>query len=100
LIGLRSAMVMRYWTSAAHLTAYARAADRFHLPAWQAFNAAIGASGDVGIWHETYVVPAGHAESIYANMPPHGLGRFLPLVPAKGRHATAARRLRGVGVSV
>ncbi len=42
-----------------------------------------GASGDVGIYHETYKVAAGQHESIYSNMPPMGLaetGRFVPVV--------------------
>ena len=46
---------------------------------------AIGTSGDVGIWHETYLVGEGRHESVYVNMPPFGLGRAGQLVPAKGR---------------
>src|SRR3954453_14889190 len=33
----RVVLVVQYWRSFAHLDAYARAADRQHLPAWQAF---------------------------------------------------------------
>ena len=94
--GLRNLWVVQYWKSAEHLQAYAQAADRTHLPAWQAFNAKIGTGGDVGIWHETYVAPAGHAEAIYVNMPKHGLGKAGSLFPAKGRRATAAKRLTGL----
>jgi hypothetical protein len=47
----------------------------------------------VGIWHESYVVPAGQAESIYVNMPRFGLGLAASLFPAKGDRASAARRL-------
>ena len=57
-----------------------------------AFNKRIGSNGDVGIWHETYLVPAGRYESVYNNMPPIGLGEATSLVPAAGRNATAARR--------
>src|SRR5690349_1760725 len=53
--GLRNFMVLQYWRSAEHLRAYAHAANQAHLPAWQAFNRAVGTGGDVGIWHETYV---------------------------------------------
>jgi hypothetical protein len=90
---LRSPMVVQYWKSAAHLQAYAHAAGQAHLPAWQEFNRRIGTGGDVGIWHETYVVPSGHAESVYVNMPKYGLGRAGHVFPAKGHRASAAKRL-------
>ena len=55
-------------------------------------TSASGSSGDVGIWHETYLVPAGGFDSVYNNMPPVGLGAVTELVPAAGRRATAAGR--------
>jgi hypothetical protein len=67
-----------------------------HLPAWKAFNQAIASNGDVGIWHETYLVRAGEHESAYNNMPPFGLGIAGRLVPAQGRKASAKGRL-GLG---
>jgi hypothetical protein len=91
--GLRNFMVLQHWKSAAHLQAYAHAANEAHLPAWQAFNKSVGSNGDVGIWHETYVVPQGHAESIYVNMPRYGLGLAGGVFSAKGERATAAKRL-------
>jgi hypothetical protein len=94
--GVRNQWVVQYWSSAEHLRAYARAAGQAHLPAWQAFNVKVGTDGDVGIWHETYVVPPGHAESVYVNMPRHGLGLAGTLFPAKGERATASKRLSGV----
>jgi hypothetical protein len=89
--GLRNLSSLQYWKSADHLRAYAQGGT--HLPAWQAFNRSIGTGGDVGIWHETYVVPPGHLESIYVNMPRYGLGLAGTLFPAKGDRATAAKRL-------
>jgi fumigallin biosynthesis monooxygenase-like protein len=91
--GLRNLSVLQYWKSAEHLQAYARASKKAHLPAWQAFNRRVGTGGDVGIWHETYVVPQGHSESVYVNMPPYGLGLAGAMFPAKGQRATAAKRL-------
>lgn len=67
-------MLVQYWRSAEQLIAYAHQRDSAHRPAWRDFNrAARAGSRAVGIWHETYVVPAGNAESIYVNMPPMGL---------------------------
>lgn len=96
--GLRNQMVLQYWKSAEHLWAYAHAASKAHLPAWQAFNRKIGTGGDVGIWHETYVVPKGHAESVYVNMPRFGLDLADALFPAKGQRANASKRLSGTKV--
>ncbi|ADV68851.1 DUF4188 domain-containing protein [Deinococcus maricopensis] len=85
---------VQYWRSIEHLHAYARAQDRAHLPAWRAYQRhARAAGGAVGIWHETYLVPAGAHESIYVNMPPTGLGRAGTLRPATGHRQTAQGRL-------
>ena len=53
----------------------------------------MGTDGSVGIWHETYFAKAGAFESVYANMPPFGLGKVGPLVEAKGPYRSAAQRL-------
>ncbi len=65
----RSLFTIQYWRSFDHLHAYAHAPAREHRPAWTAFNRAIGSGGDVGIWHETYLVAAGQYETVYNNMP-------------------------------
>jgi hypothetical protein len=90
--GPRRPMVVQYWRSFEHLETYARGRDSGHWPAWVAFNKRVGSSGDVGIWHETYLVPAGSYECVYNNMPPTGLGTATSLAPAAGRKATAAGR--------
>ncbi len=90
--GPRRPMVVQYWRSFEHLEAYARSRDARHWPAWVAFNKRIGSGGDVGIWHESYLVPAGSYDSVYNNMPAIGLGAASRLVPAAGRRASAAGR--------
>ena len=85
-------MLVQYWRSFEHLETYARNRDATHWPAWVAFNKRIGSDGDVGIWHETYLIPGGSYECVYNNMPPIGLGEATTLVPAAGRKATAASR--------
>jgi hypothetical protein len=64
---------VQHWRSRADCERFARAAAQPHLPVWRWFSRAVGASGDVGIWHETYPVREGESESFYANMPPMGL---------------------------
>jgi len=93
--GFNSAMVIQYWRSFEHLEAYAKQRDLAHLPAWQAFNKAVGSNGDVGIWHETYVIAPGRYETIYNNMPPFGLGLAGRLVDAVGARQAARQRVKG-----
>ena len=90
----RTIITLQYWTSFDALEAYAKDRDAKHLPAWAAFNTAVGASGTVGIFHETYSVEAGGHETIYANMPSFGLGRVAGLVPATGSREQARSRMR------
>ncbi|MEO8114653.1 MAG: DUF4188 domain-containing protein [Phenylobacterium sp.] len=91
-------MVMQYWRSFEALEAYAKARDHAHLPAWQAFNKAVGSGGDVGIWHETYVIEPGRYETVYNNMPPFGLGAAGRLVDAVGARQEARQRIKGAAV--
>ena len=91
----RTTMMVSYWTSTEHLLAYAKMRSAEHLPAWRAFNKHIGTNGDVGIWHETYRVPAGNFESVYLNMPAFGLAKATSLEEARGHRAGAAGRLAG-----
>jgi hypothetical protein len=67
--------------------------NRAHLPAWDAFNDRVGSNGDVGIWHETFLVRPDQYEAVYNNMPPVGLGEFSELVPATEGRQTAAGRI-------
>lgn len=83
---------VQYWRSFEHLERFARSAEWSHLAAWRSFNRVVRDSGDLGIWHETYRVPAGASETVYGNMPVMGLaaaGRHVPM----DRGSTAARRL-------
>jgi hypothetical protein len=91
--GFPNVLVVQYWRSFEHLHKYATSRTGFHLPAWQSFNLAIGSNGDVGIWHETYLVKAGCYETLYNNMPPYGLGLAGSLEPATGSLKTARTRL-------
>jgi hypothetical protein len=90
----RGPVLIQYWRSYEHLEQYARHGAK-HLKAWKDFNRKAAASNHVGIYHETYIVDEGKHESVYVNMPKHGLGRASGLAPATGRRETARRRLGG-----
>ncbi len=91
----RAFVVVQYWRSAEELGAYARDSRFQHAPAWGAFNKKAAATGDVGIFHETYVVSRDAIESLYGNMPPFGLAKAHGCVPRGERRGRtdAHRRL-------
>lgn len=92
----RGVTMIQYWESAEKLQAFANDPERTHRPAWTNFFKYAYKTNTVGIWHETYVVPAGHTETIYGNMPLIGLGKIAGVVPVNSRGNTAAERLRRV----
>lgn len=88
----RSPLMVQYWKSFEHLENYAQNKNQAHLPAWKAFNLKVGASGDVGVWHESFAVTPGNYECIYFNMPKFGMGKVGPFVEATGALAGAKGR--------
>ena len=83
----RTTLMVQYWKSFEHLEAYAKNCEAIHLPAWAAFNKKISNNGDVGIWHETYIIKKGHSECVYNNMPAFGLAKV-------GRHIEVTKANR------
>jgi hypothetical protein len=81
----RNTLSLQYWRSFEHLERYSRRPDAEHLPAWADFNRRIRDNGDIGIWHETYMVSAGRYEAIYGNMHRFGLA-------AAGDHARLGKQ--------
>lgn len=78
----RTVLTVQYWRSAEDLDRYARSRDHAHLPAWREFNRRARDAGDVGVFHETYVLD--RYESVYVNMPADfGLGGATGLTPAE-----------------
>jgi hypothetical protein len=87
-------VIVQYWRSFDALESFARNRDMSHWPAWVSFNRRVGkARGDVGIWHETYLVRAGEYESVYSGMPRFGLGTVGKLIPATGSRNAARSRI-------
>jgi Monooxygenase af470-like len=96
----RTILLLQYWQSFEALTRYARQPELAHWPAWGWFRKNVGNSGDVGIWHETYVISEGRYENIYHNMPPFGLGNAGRLLEITGQHESAAQRIHSNSGSV
>ena len=92
-IGPRGPLMVQYWRSVEHLEEFAKDARLPHRPAWRKYNRTVGDGGDVGVWHETYVVRDGTFEVLYGNMPVVGLaaaGRSVPVT--RGTRTAASRR--------
>ena len=98
LLGGKGVTMVQYWRSVEDIYRYASAPAHEHRPAWTAFNArARKAQGTVGIWHETYAVPAGAHESVYVGTPVMGIAEATTSVPVPNRKRYA--RLREAAAS-
>lgn len=94
LMGGKGPWVVQYWRSTEQLYAYAHDRTAAHLPAWRAFNSAARRHpGAVGIWHETFSVPANGIETLYSNGAKIGLGAATGTIPVLRRGRTARERL-------
>lgn len=93
-IGPRGTLMVQYWRSVEQLEAFAKDPAFPHQPAWREFNRRVRATGDVGVWHETYLVRARGWETIYANLPRFGLAAAGGHVPVAAKGETAERRRR------
>ena len=88
--------LLQYWRSTEDLYRYAANAALSHRPAWKAFYGyAAKAPEAVTIWHETYAVPAGGHESIYAGPARFGLAAIDGVVPTSQRGERARERMAG-----
>jgi hypothetical protein len=98
-VGPTGTLLVQYWRSPEHLDRFASDTSLPHHAAWRAYNRRVGKDGDVGVWHETFLVSAGRYESVYVNMPRFGLakaGEHLP-VSAKGLRAAERRAAHTAG---
>lgn len=93
----RTTIIVQYWRTFDQLESYAKNNSAEHLPAWAAFNRNVGSNGDVGIWHETFLVREGAYECVYNNMPRFGLAKAGEHIPATGKRQTAAGRMGMTG---
>lgn len=89
----RTTLMVQYWKSIDHLLEYSQNKNTRHTSAWLNFNDKIRKSGDVGLWHETYISKKGNYECVYTNMPRFGLAKAANTIPAKGEYHSARGRL-------
>jgi hypothetical protein len=92
-MGFRTTTMIQYWKSFEHLERFAHDKDDPHLQAWRDFNAKVGVSDDLGVYHETYRVKTSDYECIYSNMPVMGLAKATAHAPVARRGNAARERL-------
>lgn len=94
----RTTVLLSYWESPEHLRKFAADRESPHLEPWRRFMKELSGSGDVGVWHETYQVPASGIETVYNGMPLFGLAKATTQVPiGPGSHTAKQRMGRPAG---
>ncbi|MDQ4502949.1 DUF4188 domain-containing protein [Sinomonas sp. ASV322] len=88
----RTTILVSYWRSPEDLMRFAADRDAPHLAPWRDFMKTVSGTGDIGVWHETYSVPASGMEAVYNGMPAFGLAKATAHVPVKGGLNTARQR--------
>jgi hypothetical protein len=89
--GLREIVVVQYWRSTKDLIAFSNGDS--HRRVWADFYRLATVDAGVGLWHETYVVPAGRYEAIFGMVPQLGLATVRDVVPIGRRNDRALVRL-------
>lgn len=90
----RTTNLVMYWRSPEELQAFAADPEAPHLKPWRRFMKESKEHPAVGIWHETYRVPAQDREAVYVNMPEFGLAKATRHVPVAPGLSTAKARMR------
>jgi len=94
----RTTILLTYWESPEHLRRFAADRESPHLAPWRKFMKEMSGNGDVGVWHETYQVPASGIEVVYNGMPRFGLAKATSHVPVGPGSNTAKQRM-GAGAA-
>mgnify|MGYP003349733244 CR=1 FL=1 len=64
-----------------------------HLEPWRRFNRMVAKTGDIGIYHETFLVKADQYEAVYVDMPPLLLARAVGFSSISEKGHNSRRRL-------
>ena len=83
--------VLQYWRSFDELEAWARRPP--HAEWWRAAVERMRTKGDLGVYHETFLVPRDRIESIALECAPAGLATFGTIGAPDGPRTTSRGRL-------
>lgn len=90
-MGWRHVGALHYWSDFEALDAWSRRPP--HAGWWREALDRMREKGDVGIYHEAYLVARRDVESIYLDCPPIGLAAFGATAEPVGMRTTARDRL-------
>jgi len=90
-IGWRHVGALQYWSSFGALDAWSHGTP--HAAWWRAAVDRMRTVGDLGVYHEAYLVPRKNVETIYLDCPPLGVAAFGTMAEAVGPRTTARDRL-------
>lgn len=91
LISFRHWGLIQYWESFDKLEAWSHSPP--HSEWWRQVLERARTKQDIGIYHESYLVPSSKLESIYLDCEPTGLASFGRLGEATGTRTTSRDRL-------
>ena len=83
--------VIQYWDGFEQLETFAH--EELHRGIWKEYYQKADMQKVVGIFHETYIVPAKNYEAIYVNMPEFGLGKARSLESIDQKKKSSRQRL-------
>ncbi len=90
---LRGPLLIGYFRSVEQLERFANDPDAPHAKVWADYFKRMKNNGDVGVWHETFVVRDGEYEAVYDYMPSAtGLAMGTSHVPVERRGDKAEQR--------
>ena len=90
-LGIGHQGFLLYWRGFQDLETWARSEP--HTTWWRALIDRSRRRSDVGVYHETFLVPRGQYETIYLNCSPVGMSAFCTLSEPVGVLTTARDRL-------
>ena len=95
--GTGHVVLLQYWRDYESMEAWTRRPP--HSEWWRSAVDRMRRKGDLGVYHESFLVPRANVESIYLDSPPVGLMAFGDLDDANGPRTAARDRLgrRGGG---
>ena len=89
--GWKHVCILQYWRDFESVHAWSHMPP--HSEWWRGINARIRSRQDVGVYHETFLVPRERYESIFIQCPRIGVSAFGNLAPPTGRATTSRDRL-------
>jgi hypothetical protein len=91
----KTTLLLSYWKSSEHIERFISDKKFSHHQATKDYYKRLGQDPNIGIWHETYEINPGQAETLYYGMNPFGASGFLDVHSINRHKDNYMNRLRG-----